>query len=150
MNKELIRKYNIPGPRYTSYPTVPYWDGEKYFSISTWLEKVNQTFTQTNSKEGISLYIHLPYCEQLCHYCGCNKKITRQHSVESPYIARVIKEWKMYCEVLPEKPRLKELHLGGGTSTFFSAENLKVLIEGILSECQVRVKFRLEVFYPIC
>lgn len=133
MNKNLIRKYNVPGPRYTSYPTVPYWNADG-FSPKEWKEKLVQTFERTNKKEGISLYIHLPYCEQLCHYCGCNKKITTQHSVEYPYIERVIKEWEMYCKLLPQKPMIKELHLGGGTPTFFSAKNLHLLIRGILQK----------------
>ncbi|MBD78618.1 MAG: oxygen-independent coproporphyrinogen III oxidase [Crocinitomicaceae bacterium] len=135
MNKSLIRKYNVAGPRYTSYPTVPYWDGEEGFDISDWKSSVTKTFEATNAEEGISLYIHLPFCERLCHFCGCNKKITRQHSVEEPYVSRVLKEWDLYCEFLPQKPRLKEMHLGGGTPTFLSAENLHILISGILSKC---------------
>ena len=136
MDIDLIRKYNVPGPRYTSYPTVPYWENENKFDLNLWQKNVLDTFVKTNNNEGISLYLHLPFCEQLCHYCGCNKKITRQHSVESPYITRILKEWKMYCSVLPERPRLKELHLGGGTPTFFSAENLDILISGILEYCE--------------
>ncbi len=132
MNKALIRKYNVPGPRYTSYPTVPYWEETHGFDMNKWKSNVIDTFSATNSTEGISLYIHLPYCEHLCHYCGCNKKITTQHAVEQPYIERVLKEWQLYCDFLPEKPILRELHLGGGTPTFFSAQNLKLLIEGIL------------------
>ena len=137
MNKELIRKYNVPGPRYTSYPTVPYWDGEEGFEVSEWKKSVTKTFEATNDSEGISLYIHLPFCEKLCHFCGCNKKITRQHSVEDPYVARVLKEWDLYCEFLPKKPKLKEMHLGGGTPTFLSAENLHILISGILEKCDL-------------
>jgi oxygen-independent coproporphyrinogen-3 oxidase len=136
MNRELIRKYNIPGPRYTSYPTVPYWENESNFDIDRWKSEVISTFTSSNESEGISLYIHLPFCEKLCHYCGCNKKITRQHSVERPYINRVLKEWELYCNFLPTKPRIKELHLGGGTPTFMSAENLTYLIKGILAKAE--------------
>ncbi len=133
MNKALISKYNVPGPRYTSYPTVPYWQELEQFNTDKWKQNVTKTFEATNSVDGISLYIHLPYCEHLCHYCGCNKKITTQHSVELPYIKRVLKEWALYLDFLPEKPIIRELHLGGGTPTFFSAENLELLISGIVS-----------------
>jgi oxygen-independent coproporphyrinogen-3 oxidase len=136
MNKELVRKYNVPGPRYTSYPTVPYWENNSDFDLGHWKNSVLKTFEASNKQDGISLYIHLPFCEQLWHYCGCNKKITRQHHVERPYIDRVLKEWQLYLDFLPEKPRLKELHLGGGTPTFMSAENLKYLILGIIKNSE--------------
>jgi len=118
MSKELIQKYNIAGPRYTSYPTVPFW-----------------------KKEGISIYIHLPFCENLCTFCGCHKRITKQHSVEEPYLETVLKEWKLYCDLFPTKPRIEELHLGGGTPTFFSAENLEKLINGILTNAEKCTEF---------
>ncbi|WP_159018022.1 oxygen-independent coproporphyrinogen III oxidase [Algibacter sp. L3A6] len=132
MNTSLVDKYNISGPRYTSYPTVPYWNNET-FSLNQWKESLVQSFKESNSKEGISLYIHLPFCESLCTFCGCNKRITKQHSVESPYINAVLKEWDLYLELFDEKPIIKELHLGGGTPTFFSPEHLKILINGILN-----------------
>jgi oxygen-independent coproporphyrinogen III oxidase len=125
----LLKKYNVATPRYTSYPTVPYWDIEN-FTANGWLANVANTY-KSHKDEGISLYIHLPFCESLCTYCGCNTRITKNHGVEVPYIKAVLAEWKMYVEVLREKPKLKELHLGGGTPTFFSAENLEMLINGI-------------------
>ena len=131
MLNSLVNKYNIAGPRYTSYPTVPYWNNET-FSLKKWKLSLIQSFKESNSEEGISLYIHLPYCESLCTFCGCNKRITKQHSVESPYITAVLREWDLYLELFDEKPIIKELHLGGGTPTFFSPENLKRLIQGIL------------------
>ncbi len=127
----LIRKYNVPGPRYTSYPTVPYWNTQPP-TTEEWTNKVKNCFDVTNKKNGIALYIHLPFCESLCTYCGCNTRITVNHTVESPYITAVLKEWKMYCTLFNEIPRIKEIHLGGGTPTFFSSKNLKTLIEGIL------------------
>lgn len=130
MQSELIKKYNVAGPRYTSYPTVPYWDVD-LFSTEGWLSHLKETFIKTNSTEGISLYIHLPFCESLCTFCGCHKRITKNHAVEDVYIEALLKEWKMYVEYLEEKPVLQELHFGGGTPTFFKAENLKRLIEGI-------------------
>jgi oxygen-independent coproporphyrinogen-3 oxidase len=133
MSKSLISKYNIAGPRYTSYPTVPYWNSDT-FSLENWKSSLKQAFKESNSKEGISLYLHLPFCESLCTFCGCNKRITKQHSVEPPYIKAVLKEWDLYTELFDEKPIIKELHLGGGTPTFFSPENLKLLIDGIFKK----------------
>lgn len=131
MAEELIQKYNIPGPRYTSYPTVPYWNPEG-ISLEDWKRTMVQAFNESNATEGISLYIHLPFCENLCTFCGCHKRITKRHEVEEPYIETVLKEWQLYCDLFAERPRIKEIHLGGGTPTFFSPENLKTLIEGIL------------------
>lgn len=132
MKNYLIQKYNVPGPRYTSYPTVPYWD-ETDFTDETWSKTLKKSFIASNSLEGISLYIHLPFCESLCTFCGCNKRITKNHSVENPYIEAILKEWKLYCKILGEKPTIKEIHLGGGTPTFFSVKNLEDLINGIFS-----------------
>ncbi|MBL4734087.1 MAG: oxygen-independent coproporphyrinogen III oxidase [Flavobacteriales bacterium] len=132
MSKDLIKKYNVPGPRYTSYPTVPYWENPE-LGVEEWLDSVNRSFIETNGQDGISLYIHLPYCESLCTFCACNKRITVNHAVEGPYIAAVLKEWKMYVEAFPSTPRIREIHLGGGTPTFFSPENLENLINGVLA-----------------
>ncbi len=136
MITNLVRKYNIPGPRYTSYPTVPYWD-EKQFQLLQWQETVKRSFDESNDKEGISVYIHLPFCESLCTFCACHKRITKQHNVETPYIEAVCKEWEMYLKLFGKKPRIKELHLGGGTPTFFSPENLKFLLEYIFSKSTI-------------
>ena len=129
----LFQKYNVPGPRYTSYPTVPYWEDSSY-SYEKWLDSVQTSFTGSNSTQGISLYIHLPFCESLCTFCGCHKHITKRHEMEDPYIQNVLKEWRLYLAVLPSRPRIKEIHLGGGTPTFFSPENLQYLIDQIFEE----------------
>ncbi len=131
--QSLVSKYNIPGPRYTSYPTVPYWD-ETGIPYSNWIESVKKSFSESNSEEGISLYIHLPFCESLCTFCGCNKRITKNHEVENPYISAVLKEWDLYLQLFNEKPIIRELHLGGGTPTFFKPESLDLLLSGILSK----------------
>lgn len=132
MTPSLIEKYNVAGPRYTSYPTVPYWDTST-FTMNTWKDSLIKAFNESNETEGISLYLHLPFCESLCTFCGCHKRITKQHSVETPYINALIKEWDLYCDILPTKPKIKELHLGGGTPTFFSPENLNLLIKSLLN-----------------
>ncbi|MDX1627956.1 MAG: oxygen-independent coproporphyrinogen III oxidase [Fulvivirga sp.] len=129
---KLIKKYNVPAPRYTSYPTVPYWE-EESMSSSKWLSVVKRTFNETNDEQGISLYIHLPYCESLCTYCACNTRITKNHSIEASYIDAVLSEWQIYLETFGRKPLIREIHLGGGTPTFFSSKNLHHLISGILN-----------------
>ena len=130
MKNSLVQKYNIPGPRYTSYPTVPYWNNEG-ITKEDWKETFKVSFSESNQKEGISLYIHLPFCESLCTFCACHKHITKRHEVEEDYIDTVLKEWKLYINLLLEQPIIKEIHLGGGTPTFFSSENLEYLINGI-------------------
>ena len=131
----LVQKYNVQGPRYTSYPTVPYWNKEN-FSGKKWVETLGRSFDESNKKEGISLYIHLPFCESMCTFCGCHKRITKRHDVERPYIHSVLKEWKLYCDLFTHRPKIKELHLGGGTPTFFSPDHLKILIEGIFRRAE--------------
>lgn len=141
----LIDKYNIPGPRYTSYPTVPYWANDS-FSSNLWIESLKKSFNESNEKEGISIYIHLPFCESLCTFCACHKRITKRHDVEDPYIETVLKEWKIYVDILGSKPKIKELHLGGGTPTFFSVKSLQKLLHGIfqLSEIDSAPEFSFE------
>ena len=131
----LIQKYNVPAPRYTSYPTVPLW--ENNLDQNNWIKMVRKAYDEFGEEEGISLYIHLPYCENLCTYCGCNKRITKNHAVELPYIEAVLQEWRLYLEILPEKPKLAGIHLGGGTPTFFSPEALTQLIAAIRSTAEV-------------
>ncbi|CAN5568840.1 hypothetical protein BH23BAC1_BH23BAC1_45600 [soil metagenome] len=136
ITEDLIKKYNVPAPRYTSYPTVPYWDKEQISSRS-WIEVVKRAFMESNKEKGISLYIHLPFCESLCTYCGCNTRITKNHKVEDEYIDAVMKEWQFYLQQFSEKPIIRELHLGGGTPTFFSPENLWQLISNILGTAEM-------------
>ena len=140
MKNSLLQKYNVPGPRYTSYPTVPYWD-ETDFTDEIWAETLKNSIQASNSSEGISLYIHLPFCESLCTFCGCNKRITKNHGVENPYIHAVLKEWMLYCKILGEKPTIKAIHLGGGTPTFFSTKNLEDLINGIFSHAKKNTEY---------
>lgn len=128
---DLLRKYDVPVPRYTSYPTVPCWDESK-FTSDRWWNAVLRCFDETNESKGISLYIHLPFCESLCTYCACNTRITKNHSVEEKYLQTVLKEWSIYKSKFTTQPVIREIHLGGGTPTFFSPENLARLVIGIL------------------
>lgn len=130
----LITRYDVPVPRYTSYPTVPFW--ENNLTLENWRKEVLKAH-DLGGKDGISLYIHLPFCERLCTYCGCNKRVTINHGVEIPYLQSIIHEWKQYRALLGKEIILRELHLGGGTPTFFSAENLKLLLETLLEDVKL-------------
>jgi len=99
VSHHLIHRYNVAGPRYTSYPTVPYWQ-EQDFTVPAYLQTLARTFIESNQHDGISLYIHLPFCESLCTFCACNHRITKNHSVEAGYIANVLREWRMYIDEL--------------------------------------------------
>lgn len=129
----LIEKYNTSAPRYTSYPTVPYWDNTSFTEVQ-WKESFIRTY---KNQKKLSLYIHLPFCESLCTFCACHKRITINHQFEVPYIEAVLKEWHMYRSLLKEAPEIEEIHLGGGTPSFFSPENLKELIDGILTGSKI-------------
>ncbi len=129
----LIEKYNVSVPRYTSYPTMPFWQTGG-FTTDKWLMNVRKTFQSENK---LSLYIHLPYCESLCTFCACHKRITKNHAYEEPYMDAVLKEWDMYLACFETVPEIEEIHLGGGTPTFFSPENLERLISTILETARV-------------
>ena len=128
----LLHKYNVPVPRYTSYPTVPCWN--EHIDATQWTTVFQQQFNEQNRRKGISLYLHLPFCESLCTYCGCNKKITTNHSVEDEYLQAIITEWRLYRQLMNEAPVIREMHLGGGTPTFFSPANLEKLIKAITND----------------
>ncbi len=126
---DLIQKYNVPGPRYTSYPPVPYWNLQQW-EANDWLSLVRKA-QHAEADKKLSLYIHLPYCDSLCTFCGCHKHITKNHLVESRYIDAVLKEWQFIAGNLDPESEIEEIHLGGGTPTFFAADELVRLIEGL-------------------
>lgn len=137
MNQDLINKYNRAVPRYTSYPAVPHWQDQTP-TQKNWFRQLNDSYKKHPE---LSMYIHLPFCEALCTYCGCNKYITKNHGVESPYIEAVLKEWNIYLDNMETKPVVKEIHLGGGTPTFFDPQNLQRLIEAILDTVEVAEEY---------
>ncbi|NCN10629.1 MAG: oxygen-independent coproporphyrinogen III oxidase [Leptospira sp.] len=122
--KDLINKYDIPAPRYTSYPTVPYWTDNP--TTEDWIASLNRTLE--DSKTSLSAYFHIPFCETLCTFCGCNTSITKNHAlVESPYLDALEKEINYYLSSVPhlKSSPVNEVHLGGGTPTYFSDENME-------------------------
>jgi coproporphyrinogen III oxidase/oxygen-independent coproporphyrinogen-3 oxidase len=127
---ELLKKYNIPVPRYTSYPTVPYWSDTP--TTAEWIDSLDRALQKENPS--VSIYVHIPFCETLCTFCGCNTSITKNHAVEEPYVQALQKEIDLYFEQLPRlnKIEIKELHLGGGTPTYFSEDHLDLLVSSVL------------------
>lgn len=123
---DLIKKYDIPAPRYTSYPTVPHWCEKP--STDEWLHAL-----KNDLHNSWSMYVHIPFCETLCTFCGCNNTITRSHAVEVPYVDRILREKDIYFEKVPEfkqKP-LQLIHLGGGSPSFLNPESLRKLLTGL-------------------
>jgi oxygen-independent coproporphyrinogen-3 oxidase len=113
----LLARYDVPGPRYTSYPTVPAWTAPfgpaEYREALAELERLEQ--------DPVSLYVHLPFCEYRCHYCACNVMVTRRTSVADRYLDRLECEIDLVTEILGRERRALQLHLGGGTPNFLTA-----------------------------
>lgn len=132
---DLFAKYDVPAPRYTSYPTVPFWSDSP--SPAQWLDAIRTACDDDASSW--SLYFHLPFCETLCTFCACNTVITHDHGREETYIKLLHKEWQLYRDQVPELRRrpLRQLELGGGSPTFFSPDNLKRILEPIFADIQI-------------
>ena len=132
---DLFAKYDVPAPRYTSYPTVPFWTDSP--TTDQWIDHLNAAFVDQESTW--SLYFHLPFCESLCTFCACNTVITRDHGREDGYVNLLSTEWNLYLDRVPaltERPLLG-VHLGGGTPTFFAKENLERILKPILSQTKI-------------
>lgn len=130
LDPALLAKYDQPVPRYTSYPTVPYWHDNP--SEPEWVSALEQGLRPAGS--AWSLYLHIPFCETLCTFCGCNTTITRDHAKGLPYSEMVLQEWALYRERVPlfRERALRQIHLGGGSPTFLSPSELQRLLEPIM------------------
>ncbi|MGE5412989.1 MAG: oxygen-independent coproporphyrinogen III oxidase, partial [Syntrophomonadaceae bacterium] len=122
---ELLRRYNVQGPRYTSYPTAPVWK-ETYGAdaYSTILEES----AAAEKPAPLSLYFHLPFCERLCYFCGCTVVITgSKHGLEHPYFDVLAREIDWVAERVGADRTVIQLHWGGGTPTYFPPDLLEAL-----------------------
>ncbi|MFN3951673.1 MAG: oxygen-independent coproporphyrinogen III oxidase [Thermaurantimonas sp.] len=148
ISPSLIAKYEQPLPRYTSYPTVPFWKTDEFDQR----EAFRRLESQMLQNSEVSIYIHLPYCESLCTFCGCNRRITKNHSVEEPYINALLEEWRLLQLRMPVHPVITHLHLGGGTPTFFSPRNLERMINHIVGAHKLSetYEFSIEVHPNTC
>lgn len=120
---QLIKRYDKAGPRYTSYPTAVQF-GTEYSaeSYKRFAEKSNQ------SGQALSLYFHIPFCDTVCFYCGCNKVVTKDRSKAAPYLERVHKEIAMQAKLFDPSRKVDQLHWGGGTPTFISHNEMRELM----------------------
>ena len=124
--KELISKYGLAGPRYTSYPTaLQFHEG---FDVEAYLRHVQRS-NDDLIPVPLSLYVHLPFCETLCYYCGCNKKVTRNASLAKSYLQHLEREIELQGELFDRDRQVIQLHFGGGTPTYYDDVQLKQIIE---------------------
>ncbi|TGL12953.1 oxygen-independent coproporphyrinogen III oxidase [Leptospira meyeri] len=130
--KHLLEKYDTPAPRYTSYPTVPYWTDSP--TLDECIQSLDTYLSPKDSR--LAIYLHIPFCETLCTFCGCNTSITKNHTVEEPYVTALKNELQLYSEKVSSLSgkNLSELHLGGGSPTYLSDYNLQSTIEFILTK----------------
>jgi len=130
MKQELLNKYSIPVPRYTSYPPANFFN-ESFTADSYW----NAVIESNNQQpEHISFYIHIPFCYQLCYYCGCNSQLFRNNEVTDQYFEALKKEIKMVLPLLDHSRKISQIHYGGGTPTSQPVALLKEINQMILSE----------------
>jgi oxygen-independent coproporphyrinogen III oxidase len=131
---ELLERYREPVPRYTSYPAVMHWRTPP--APDVWIGDLAATLLQPDAR--LSLYVHIPFCQSLCSFCGCNVRIVRNHALAEPYVDTLLREFTLYRERLGGAPlTLGELHLGGGTPTYLPAKALDRLLDGLLQHCRL-------------
>ena len=121
---QLIKKYDIAGPRYTSYPTAVQFTPE-----FTEAEYRQQAEKSNQAGRDLSLYFHLPFCDTICYYCACNKVITKDRSKANPYLDMLHKEIAMQGELFDSSRKVNQLHWGGGTPTFISHVQMAELMQ---------------------
>jgi oxygen-independent coproporphyrinogen-3 oxidase len=132
----LLRRYDLPSARYTSYPTVMNW--ERAPTEAQWFEHLSATLERDTANAGCSVYVHIPFCQSLCTFCGCNMRLARNHALAAPYVTAVLQEFDLWHRRLG-RPRLTlgELYLGGGTPTYLPAQELARLLDGLLAHADV-------------
>jgi len=128
-DENLIRAYDKSGPRYTSYPTaVQFHEGFGEEQYKAWAEKTNELSRQSQNPTPLSLYFHIPFCDTVCFYCGCNKVATKDRTRAAPYLQRIYKEIAMQSQLFDSNRPVDQLHWGGGTPTFISHDEMRELM----------------------
>ncbi|WP_339939414.1 radical SAM protein, partial [Undibacterium luofuense] len=123
--EQLIRRFDKLGPRYTSYPTADRFHAD--FKAADYISYLQERSVQAEKKP-LSLYIHIPFCASLCYYCACNKVITKDHGRSAKYLDYLEKELNLVLVHLKSRETLSQLHLGGGTPTFLSHDEIRRLM----------------------
>jgi len=126
ISEELIRRFDSLGPRYTSYPTADRFN--PVFNEHSYIKYLEDS-ASAPVKAPLSIYVHLPFCASICYYCGCNKIITKDHGRSAKYLRYLEKEMVLVASHLDSKQQVVQLHLGGGTPTFLSADELHELMD---------------------
>jgi oxygen-independent coproporphyrinogen-3 oxidase len=129
LSPALLEKYDRPGPRYTSYPTAPHFSPD--FDEAAYRERL--TAAASRPDEPLSMYVHLPFCEQRCTFCGCNVVISPRRGPEQPYLEALAVELDLLQDALGQRRRLSQLHWGGGTPTYLSPAQCEELFTAITS-----------------
>jgi len=136
INKKTLQKYDVPGPRYTSYPTVPQWSLD--VTADTYVLAL-KAFGQND--KSLSLYIHIPFCEQLCYFCACNKVIRPQDKkVGDEFLIRLFGEIDMVSKAIGRRKIIRQLHWGGGTPTYLSEIQTQKLFSKLQSVFDIDLK----------
>jgi len=126
ISEELVRRFDVSGPRYTSYPTADRFDYT--FKEDRFLPYLHER-AQSESNAPLSVYFHLPFCRSLCYFCACNKIITQDYGRSAQYVQYVCKEMDLLAPHLGKDRQTVQLHLGGGTPTFMSNDELAMLMD---------------------
>ena len=125
---ELLARHDRPGPRYTSYPTaVEFHEGVGSDEYLARLDLADQL-----GDAPLSIYVHLPFCEERCLFCGCHVIVTRHREVAAPYLELLKREVELLAQRLPNRRRVAQLHLGGGTPTYYTPAQLTDLLQHLL------------------
>lgn len=125
---DLVKKYDRPGPRYTSYPTAPQFT--ESFTLDNYLSEVKKTNIQENAPD-LSLYFHIPFCDTLCYFCGCNMLISNNRERIANYVKYIKKEIDLLVKVIGNDRKVAQLHWGGGTPTHLMPEEIRDLVSYI-------------------
>jgi oxygen-independent coproporphyrinogen III oxidase len=132
----LFARYNRPSSRYTSYPGVAQWEDPP--TEQQWLSHLDASLSANAAQRGMAMYVHIPFCQALCTFCGCNVRIARNHALATPYVPRLLGELDLYRQRLGRSGfGLGALHLGGGTPTFLPAAEMDRLLDGLLQGMNV-------------
>jgi oxygen-independent coproporphyrinogen-3 oxidase len=129
---DLLKRFDVPGPRYTSYPTADRFI--EAFTADDYRRALMQRAegAQVGGRKPLSLYVHIPFCESVCYYCACNKVITKHHDRSAEYLDVLEAEIALHQQVLGDAPAVSQLHLGGGSPTFLSDPELARLMASLL------------------
>ncbi len=131
ISEDLLRRLDVPGPRYTSYPTADRF--VEAFGPAEYAQALRQRAegAVVGGRPPLSIYVHVPFCESLCYYCACNKIITKHHERSREYLDALNTEIDLHVQALGTREAVSQLHFGGGSPTFLSDEELAELMDSL-------------------